>query len=525
MIKLRFFLIGMILGNYSLSFAMTPAELAKEGKYEDAVKAYQKAIEAAKDDKEKALLHKELGDLFVSKVDFKNAAEEFIKALALSHKFPMRERLQIAIYLSWARKYDEAIWQLKSVLSEDSENLEARIHLAKILSWSGKLDEAIAEADKVLGNSPDNKDALLVKANALRWKGNFKKAIPIYEEILGKKEDFDSRLGLTYAYLSAGNIKAAKESRKLLQPQYPYQEKDLKQLDLDMDKGTKPILNAGYSYYNDSDDNRVYRYFSNFGFWLENWKLDLNYRHTDAKDNTRNNVVEELSLKAYSKPKEFLGLGGGIGLVQFKHAATAEFLTWNMKGDVNIWNGVAGLSLSREGFTDTAQLVTNEIRTTNLSLSITQRLADRFSLSGTYSYRDYSDGNNANDFQFSPTYSIYTKNPTITLGYRFRYLNFNRQSGGGYFDPNDFTSHQIFTSLSFEKANFYIYLEPYGGYQSFRRYGENKSDFFGGGSGILGLNVSKNVRLEANAEGGNYAVGTAAGFSYYLLGVRLHIFF
>jgi hypothetical protein len=124
----------------------------------------------------------------------------------------------------------------------------------------------------------------------------------------------------------------------------------------------------------------------------------------------------------------------------------------------------------------------------------------------------------------SPVYTLYPKNPRINLGYRFRYLNFNRQSGSGYFDPNDFMANQIFISLNFEHDKFYLYLEPYGGYQSFRRYGDNNTGFFGGGSGVFGFNLSKNVLLEASAEGGNYALGAAAGFNYYLVGFRLQIF-
>jgi hypothetical protein len=186
---------------------------------------------------------------------------------------------------------------------------------------------------------------------------------------------------------------------------------------------------------------------------------------------------------------------------------------------------VAGFAIGREGMTDTAQIIENEIRVASYGLYISQRLTDRFSISGNYSYRDYSDHNNASDFSFSPIYSIYTRNPTINLGYRFRYLNFNRQSGSGYFDPNDFFSHQILASLYFEKEKYYIYFGPYGGYQSYRRDGEVNEGFFGGGNAALGLYLSKNFLFELNGEGGNYALGAAAGFNYYLVGFKLQIFF
>ncbi len=524
MIIKGFLITIVVLFSYSPCFSKTPAELVQENKYGEAKEAYHKAIKESQDQAAKAILHKELGDLFASRGDFKNAGGEYVKALSLSRKFSEKDRLQMATRMSWGKWFDEAITELQLLLTDNPQNFMARIQLARVMSWTGRLRESLRETDRILEAQPDNKDALLVKANALRWQGHVGRAIILYRGILEKEEDFDSRMGLTYAYLSAGNIKAAKESRKFLKPKYPYQENDLKQLNVAMDRAISHNLGAGYSHYGDSDDNRTYRYFLDYGFWLDNWKMDFHYRHTGAKDNSSDVGAEELSFKTYSKPKEFLGLGGGVGVVQFKNGTNSNFLTWNMRTDVNVWNGVAGLALSGEGITDTAQLIKNQIRATSLGLSLSQRLMDRVFILGSYSYRDYSDSNHVNDFLFSPAYSIYTRNPTINLGYRFRYLNFSRQSGGGYFDPHDFISHQAFISLSFEHEKFYVYIEPYGGYQSFNRYGENKADFFGGGSGTLGLNLSKNILLEVNAEGGNYAMGAAAGFNYYLVGIRLQLF-
>ena len=118
---------------------MTPADLVKEGKYDEAMEAYRKAIEESKDDMAKAVLHKELGDLFASRGDFKNAAREFVKALRLSRNFSENDRLQMAIHMSWGEKLNEAMAELKFILSENPENFKARIHFARVLSWAGQL--------------------------------------------------------------------------------------------------------------------------------------------------------------------------------------------------------------------------------------------------------------------------------------------------------------------------------------------------------------------------------------------------
>lgn len=491
----------------------------------DDIETLKKAIETAKDKKESAQLYKQKGDHYVSQDDYKKAADAYISALSLARNiFSLEERTQIAIYISWGGRLKESAEELRLVLSENPTNLKARIHFARVLSWSGELNEAINEADKVLKESPDNRDALLVKANALRWKGDLRKATPIYKKLLEREEDFDARIGLNYSYLSMGNIKAAKESKKLLKPAYPYQDKEIEELNEYMDRITKPNFDLRYNYYNDSDDNIVDRYSLGFSFWLGNWKNVINYRHTDAKDNTRNNRADDLSFRIYSKVTESFGVGGGLGITQLHNGGTTNLLTWNIKADADILNGTISVSLARDAFTDTAQLIENEIEITNASLYISQRLTDKLSLDGSYSYRDYSDNNNASDLQFSPRYLIHIKNPRINLGYRFRYLDFKKQTGNGYFDPNDFISHQLFISLYYEKGKFYSYLEPYGGYQSFRRYGDKSDDFFGGAYGTFGYKITKYVLFEVNAEGGNYAIETAAGFNYYLIGARFVVF-
>lgn len=500
-------------------------KLLTEGRYEEAIKAYREAIGESKDNRGKAILHKELGDLFVSKDDLKNAAEEFIQALSLYRLgFSEKERLQMAVYISWDNRLDGAISEIRSILSDNPQNTEARIHLARLLSWNNELNEAIKEADRVLKESPDNKDALLVKANALRWKGDVNSAIPMYTKLLEKEENFDARLGLTYALLLSGDKKGAEESRNLLKPKFPYQERELKKLIEDMEKATKPNVETRYSYYEDSEDNRLNRYSLSFGFWAGNWKSDINYRYTDARSNTLNNMAQDLFIKTYSKLTGSFGIGGGIGVTRIDNNETTNIFTGHIKADINMLNGAVGVSVAREAFTDTPQLIENRIRVINAGGYLSQNLTDRLSMFIGYNHKDYSDRNRSNDAQFITKYALSLKDPRFGISYRFRYLDFNRQSGSGYFDPDDFISHQIVGSLYLEKEKFYIHIEPFGGHQSFKRYGNRSDDLIAGAYGTLGFKPDRNILLEINAEGGNYALGIVTGFRYYMVGFRLLLF-
>lgn len=497
----------------------------EEGVPDTVVESYRQAIERTGTDREKALLHKELGDAFSSRGDIPHAGEEYAKALSLYRGFPPGDRLMMARYLSWSDRIDEAIGELRMILAEDPDNVDARLHLARCLAWKGRLQESLEEADMVLAASPGNRDALLVKANTLKWAGYRNAAVSIYKDLLEREEDFDTRLGLSQAYLSAGFLRGAREGAERLKPVYPYQDTEAGNLRADIHRATSPAADASSSYYDDSDDNRLYRYSMSTAFWAGNWKIDLGLRHTEARDSSRDARDEDLSLNAYSRVTEKIGLGGGIGWNQTGNGDSSTFLEGRLQADADLGQGSFGMSAAREIFAETAQLIENRIRITSLSSVFQYPLPLRFLLRLSHSYKDYSDENHSNDWQGFLIHTFDGKNPVIAMGYRLRFLDFHRETGSGYFDPSDFLSHQIGFTFSMEHAQWYFYLEPFFGHQSFKHQGSEHNDWIWGGSGKVGTRLSEKMSLEASGEGGNYAAGTAAGFNYYMVGLRLRVAF
>ncbi len=508
-----------------ICFSPAWAGLPTEGGDAGNIASDEKAITDAKDQKEAALLRKKLGDYYVSQEDYKKAAEEFVTALSLSPSpFTRQERLQMAIAISWADRPDDAIRVLQSLLAENQQDRDARIHLAKVLSWSDMLQEAEAEADIVLKDYPENQDALLVKANTLRWRGEAAASIPVYEKALARGENFDVRIGLASAYLAIGKKETAKETGKSLQPLYPYQKKEFAQFSDALCGVSASHAGIQYGYYADSDHNRVNRSTLSYGFWAGRWEAELNTRLTDAKDPSRHTKTEDVWMTAHSQTGR-LGLSAGAGVSRMEDDDAAYRATGRIKADIGTDWGSVAVSASRDAFSDTAQLIENRIVRTSGSLGLVETLSPRLTLSESYTHSGYSDNNDADDFQLAARYAVPTPFPKVSTGYRFRYWDFRRQSRSGYFDPNHFTSHQIFVSLHTEKNAFYVSLDPYGGYQSFTRYGEKTSGFFAGFSASAGWRMKKCTSFELDGEGGNYAAGTAAGFNYYLVGGRLLVYF
>ena len=255
----------------------------------------QKAIQSASDRAAQAKLYKRLGDVLVEQDKLDQAADAFLKALAASREnFSTNERVQMAVYLSWADRLRESEDELNQLLAQDPKNIAARTHLARVLSWSGELSDAIRQADLVLFDAPDHKEALLVKADALQWQGRYSEAIPIYEKIIARDGDFDARVGLARSKLAVGDRTAAVENLEALKPANARQKRELAKLSDAIDLETRPSVETRYSFYQDSDKNRYNRYSLSGNFSAENQRYGLSYRHTDVSDPSRDNRAEDL---------------------------------------------------------------------------------------------------------------------------------------------------------------------------------------------------------------------------------------
>jgi thioredoxin-like negative regulator of GroEL len=485
------------------------------------VEQLQTAIQASSDPATKAGLYKRLGDAFVEQDNLEQAALAFSQALALGRSsFSSRERLQIAIYLSWADRLNESQDQLQKLLSEDPKNIAARTHLARVLSWSGELRGAIVETDTVLRDVPEHKEALLVKADALQWQGRYIEAIPLYQKVLALGEDFDARVGLTRCMLAVGNRTTVFENQDALKPANGRQKRELVKLMEAVEQEMRPSIEWRYNHYHDSDRNNYNRYSFAGDFWVGNQKYGLNFRHTDADDPTRDNRAEELLFKINSRLTDTISAGSGIGFAQLADRHTSDFPIGFFRMETKLFAGKAGAAVTHEALTDTAELIQNRIRMTTAGLYLSQPLTERFSTYGAYTYKSFSDSNHANDLQLGGQYAIFLA-PRIVIGDRFRFLDFLRQSHDGYFDPNNYVANRVFSSLYYEHRFFYTYLEGYLGYQWFKRNGANSQEFIHGGAGAIGVKPITNVSIELNLEGGNFAAGTTSGFSYFTTGPRL----
>lgn len=472
---------------------------------------------------DKGLEIKKRGDTLFEKGDMKGASREYIQAFEYGINFSEEDLLLMAKRVSWAGDLKDAERMLRFILARNSENREAKLHLARVLSWQGRPFSSLEIVEEILKQNRNDKDALFIKANALRYMGRPDRALDYYEKLLAEREDFDIRLAQNYSFLQLGLPSKVHEAFKKLNPALPYQEREYLQLKNLVHETLSPAIRIGYNYFQDSDENEVQTSLVKVESYYNDIKGSLSFYYKDASDNLSHAEAYDLSINIAKRISIQSLLNLGIGFA--KGGRGDLFLTGRIGIDFYALRGQMGLNLSRNLLTDTRELIDNQIRVDLYNFYFYQMITDRWIVVGTSGYRSYSDSNKAISLNTHLKYKLNFSYPLLFVGYRFIYLDFDKHKFHGYFDPKDYFSHQLTFTFLYEKEGITLYMEPFTGYQEYKRYGKKKHEWVYGGLATLSKRLMPGLNLEVNLEGGNYAAGTATGWKYYQTGLALRYSF
>src|SRR5713101_6424711 len=192
-------------------------------------------------------------------------------------------------------------------------NTVAEIDAAKRLLKKGKVAAALKRIERVLTDDPSNQKALQLKANALRREGRFADSTQIYRLLLNH-EDFDTRLGFTYALFSEGNRLAAQASADRLVPDDDSDHEELQDLRRSFTQSYRPHLSTGCDWYSDTDANQTRKCSLLSTFWLGNWKLGASYQQTEARNPESVRTADAVVFQSSRSVGEQFKLSGDFGL-------------------------------------------------------------------------------------------------------------------------------------------------------------------------------------------------------------------
>jgi Tetratricopeptide repeat len=461
---------------------------------------------------------KKLGDEHVAKDEVRQAADAYQQALSLGrNQFTADECVRMAVVLSWDDRLSTAIRELRFVIERDPSNQNARIQLARIYSWDGQFTRAVGIADSVLAESPNNQETLLVKANALEWDDRFDEAIPIYRGLVGRDGDFDARIGLASSLLYKGDRAAAYREAKTLTAVDARQKRQLQRLAEAIARETRPRMEIGYDFYSDSDENHDGRYWARYAVGVGNHDFSVNLGRRDANGGFRS---DDASFQADFNATGALGVAAGLGVTRLNSGDTAQFPTGFLQLHGRLHRtSISGVA-SSEILSETSQLIANHVRRLSAGGEISYKLAPLWSVSGAYSRFRFSDENEANDAQVRTEVAVRLA-PRIAFGYQLRFLDYDTQSGSGYFDPDNFVSHRFSGSIDLDRRKFFVFAQLYGGHQEFVRHDFRTSEWVKGGRATFGIRFSPKLTVAVNAAGGDFSTGSVSGYRYFTAGTRV----
>lgn len=431
------------------------------------------------------------------------AANLYLRALALApDAFSVDEKKQIAERLAAAGRQREAIEMLRQ-LAHERDDVEIRVHLSKLLSSEENYDEAIAEIDKALKQDRGNKYALLTKSNFLRSQQKFGESVTLYRKILERGEDFDARLGLTYGLLAMGEKTRARDSFARLKPDDDDQRQQTDELKHYLDSVTRPTIDVYNGTLTDSDKNRTTeRRFTLRGTGTD-WDLTTSYGEKSALSEGVTYKANYVTAGAKANFSEVLRLALKVGQSKLDADRTRTFTTNEISADLKV--GVSPLrvvtvNVSHDVVADSGSQIANMIEQDQSGIRFTRVFDANTTLFINYRYMQYSDSNSATDFQGSIQYTLFRGAPFIRVGYMYRNMDYRRPAFNGYFDPQDYSSHQAFVTLYYENTWLVSDFEVDYGRQKYERNFVDSDDKFIYASATLGTTSSKKLRLELHAE-------------------------
>jgi Flp pilus assembly protein TadD len=160
--------------NLSIAVART---LERQGKTDQAIKAYQQTIDSGLKD---ATAFHRLAVLYDKKGEYKKANKMYHEAIALAPHHPeILADLGYSFYLQ--RRYAEAEEALRSALEYDADLPRARNNLAMVLASSEHLDDSFAEFRRA---GADITDAHVNLAYVRMWRGDLQSAQEEFEMAL-----------------------------------------------------------------------------------------------------------------------------------------------------------------------------------------------------------------------------------------------------------------------------------------------------------------------------------------------------
>jgi Tfp pilus assembly protein PilF len=457
---------------------------------------------------------------------YDEAVARYDRALRVNPNEPTA-LLERAKVLSWARRYAEAGEAFARLLRNDPQNRDARLGRARTLSWSGQQAAAREEYLRLVERDAKDAEALVGVAQTYAWSGDAAKARQWHERALAADPaSVGARIGRAYLDLQESDRAAAQTAVEELSRQHP-RDPDVAELRAAVQRAAAPQAEIAREVLSDSDNNELGITRLRATFPMRNAQVSLLLRRHEMEGLSRSGAVNGAQLQLSARPSRgaALRLRGGVDRVTRSDETTRDVVT----GGLSLALGHEGtvlavLSADRDVYKYSVPILDRGIVVQAYSARIATPLA-RLKLDAGAGFAQFSDDNDRVTADAALLYQT-GQRLRFTTGYAFRYFDFDRSSGGGYFDPQDYTAHALQLGLSgqFGGSRAYYSLAGEVGVQSFELRGvRSDDDQFTGGTVTVGIPLGSVLLLELSANKSSSAVNVASGFESEQVALTLRI--
>ncbi|MBD3616357.1 MAG: YaiO family outer membrane beta-barrel protein [Gracilimonas sp.] len=207
------------------------------------------------------------------------------------------ERFNNVQLLSSEGKYQEAIKEIKSLISDYPENLDYKIQLGRIFSWAEQYENSKSILLPIIENYPENEAAFSSLLNTLLWSGEYKETIKYAKTGIQRFPDkeFEYQLIMLKAYEQTGAVKKGLALVESLKKDSP-NKSGLEATETILLKKQKNKINLSYSNtFFPSDDFDPWHLGSIS--YTRNWeKIPTEYRLSYANIFGRNDIQFDMDL-------------------------------------------------------------------------------------------------------------------------------------------------------------------------------------------------------------------------------------
>jgi len=321
--------------------------------------------------------------------------------------------------------------------------------------------------------------------------------------------------------LNGGEVRGSEPSDR--QPDADCDRSDADQGEPDVEEDPigdlEPTLENRLDLYNDSEHYQRLTASSSLGVTTHGFNLTLSKDTVFASDLRGAERSESTLFSIQRDLGEQFGIGAGFGTVANSRWTD---LVGSLRMHADFGRATIEASLARDMLAGSAQEIRANIRQTDFSVSASDPLTDRLSSDLEFDHRVYSDGNNSNEFGFSPGYSFALPESKLVVGYAFSYQGFARNTNNGYWAPQLALSNDGSIAWTFDWIDTYGRVELSAGRGIVRAsspgaYGQS-SGYDAGAKAVLGFRPTRNMLVEYYWSGTQSAhwssTATGLGLSY-----------